>query len=157
VSDETVQACEARVRASFDMQGAMRLIGARLVRAVPGEVEIGLAYSPAITQQHGFVHGGMLVAALDSACGFAAYSLMPADAEPLTIELKHSFLAPGRGARFTMVGRVRKAGRTVSFCEGEAFAHAVDGARRLIATMSTTIMTVTGRASVRKQSGRASD
>ena len=143
----------ARVQASFDLQGALRTIGARLVRAVAGEVEVELPFSEGITQHHGFVHGGILVAALDTACGLAAYSLMPPEAQPLTIELKHNFLAPARGERFTMIGRVRKAGRTVTFCDGESYSHESGGAR-LIATMSTTIMTVIGRESVRLREAR---
>ena len=137
-----------RVRDSFARQAAMRLIGARLARVEPGEVEIELPFSESITQQHGFVHAGVIGTALDSACGYAASTLMPANAGVLTIEYKLNLLAPGRGERFRMVGRVRKAGRTISVAEAEAFATGADG-EKLVATMTATLMTVVGRDDVR--------
>jgi uncharacterized protein (TIGR00369 family) len=139
---------EERVRASYARQNAMRLIGATIERVEPGEVEIALPRSAEIAQQHGFVHGGLIGAVLDTACGFASLSLMPADAGVLTVEYKINFLAPAAGDRFRMVGRVRKAGRTLTFAEAEAFAQ-VDGSERLIATMTATMMTIVGRDEVR--------
>ena len=133
-----------RVRASFGRQAAMATIGASLARIAPGEVEVVLDWAPHLTQQHGFLHGGMLCAALDSACGYAASTLMAADVGVLSVELKTSFLAPARGQRFRMVGSVVKAGRTLSFVEGRAYA--IDGGReKLVATMNTTLMAVAGR------------
>ena len=142
-------AAEERVRQSFDRQSAMHTIGARLVRVAAGEVEIVMEFGAHITQQHGFVHGGIIGTALDSACGFASLTLMPADSGILTIEYKLNLLAPGRGERFRFVGRVRKAGRTITLADGEAFALEASGRERLIATMTATEMTILGRDDVR--------
>ncbi len=137
-----------RVRTSFEAQAAMRHIGAVLTGVAAGEVTIELPFDDALTQQHGFLHAGMLATALDSACGYAALTLMPEDTGILTIEFKINLLAPGRGERFRMIGRVRKPGRTITLVEGEALA--VDGGReKLIATMTATTMTVTARAGVK--------
>ena len=136
---------EQRVRDSFGRQPAMSLIGAQLVRVVPGEVEIVLPYRREITQQHGFVHAGMIGAALDSACGYAALTVMPAGTGILTVEYKLNCLAPGVGERIRLIGRVRKPGRTILLVEGEALAVAADGAERLVATMTATEMTIRGR------------
>lgn len=137
-----------RVRASFDAQAAMRHVGAMLIGVAPGEVTIDLPFDAVLTQQHGFLHAGMLATALDSACGYAALTLMPAGTGILTIEFKVNLLAPGQGERFRMIGRVRKAGRTITLVEGEAFAF--DGGReKLIATMTATTMTVTDRSGVK--------
>jgi len=136
---------EQRVRDSFGRQPAMTLIGAQLVRVVPGEVEVVLPYRREITQQHGFVHAGMIGAALDSACGYAALTVMPAGTGILTVEYKLNCLAPGVGERIRLVGRVRKPGRTILLVEGEALAVAADGAERLVATMTATEMTIRGR------------
>jgi uncharacterized protein (TIGR00369 family) len=133
-----------RVRASFARQGAMATIGAQLVSIEPGTVTIELAWAQGLTQQHGFLHAGVVAAALDSACGYAGSSLMAADAGVLTIEYKINLLAPAQGQRFRMRGQVVKAGRTISVSEGRAFA--IDnGHEKLIATMTATLMTVTGR------------
>lgn len=133
-----------RVQSSFDRQGAMHTLGARLERVEPGAVDIAFDWSDGITQQHGFVHAGMLSAALDSACGYAGLSLMAEDAAVLTIEFKVNLLAPARGQHFRMQGRVIKRGRTITVAEGHAFA--VDGGQEtLVATMSCTLMAVTGR------------
>jgi uncharacterized protein (TIGR00369 family) len=133
-----------RVRASFGRQGAMTTIGAQLVCVEPGAVTIELPWAAGLTQQHGFLHAGIVAAALDSACGYAGSSLMPADAGVLTIEYKINLLAPAQGQRFRMSGQVLKPGRTISVSEGRAFA--IDNGReKLIATMTATLMTVTGR------------
>jgi uncharacterized protein (TIGR00369 family) len=134
----------ARVRASFDRQAAMQTIGAQLVSVGAGTAVIELGWARELTQQHGFLHAGMLATALDSACGYAAFSLMPADAAVLTIEYKINLLAPGKGQRFRMEGLVIKPGRTISVVEGRAFA-IDDGRERLIATMTATEMCVVGR------------
>jgi len=138
-----------RVRASFARQPAMTTIGATLVRVAPGEVEIQMPFGAHITQQHGFIHGGILGTALDSACGFASLTLMPADAGILTIEYKLNLLAPGRGEWFRFIGRVRKAGRTITLADADAIAVEASGRERLIATMTATEMTITGRDDVR--------
>lgn len=135
---------EQRVRASFARQAAMRTLGATLVAVRPGQVEITLPWAEPLTQQHGFLHAGMVSTALDSACGYAGFSLMPTDAAVLTIEFKINLLAPAQGERFRMLGTVIKPGRTVTVCEGQAYA--IDGGReKLIATMGCTLMAVIGR------------
>ncbi|HEY0822831.1 MAG TPA: PaaI family thioesterase [Ramlibacter sp.] len=137
-----------RVRASFGRQQAMHTIGATLAEVAAGRVVIELPWQQALTQQHGFLHAGMVATALDSACGYAASSLMPADAGVLTIEYKINLLAPAQGQRFRMEGVVVKPGRTITVTEGRAYA--VDGGReKLIATMGATLMAITGRENIK--------
>jgi uncharacterized protein (TIGR00369 family) len=139
-----------RVRESFGLQGAMATLGAQLEAVEPGCVVIGMAHRAELTQQHGFVHAGMVATALDSACGYAAFSLMPADAGVLTIEFKINLLAPARGPRFRFEGVVAKSGRTISVVDGRAFEFERDTDEpKLIATMTATVMAITGRADVR--------
>ncbi|QPC88632.1 hotdog fold thioesterase [Mesorhizobium sp. NBSH29] len=123
----------------------MVTIGAELTVVTPGTIEIEMPYAESLTQQHGFLHAGIISAALDSACGYAAYSLMPEGAAVLTIEFKVNLLAPGRGARFLFRGSVTKPGRTIIVADGQAYAISVDGDAKLIATMTGTMMTVMGR------------
>ena len=137
-----------RVRASFARQAAMRTIGAALLDVAPGFAAIELPWAEPLTQQHGFLHAGMVATALDSACGYAGFSLMPADAAVLTIEYKINLLAPAQGERFRMEGRVVKPGRTITVTEGQAFA-IEGGGRKLIATMNATLMAVFGREGIR--------
>ena len=139
---------EQRVRASFERQQAMKTIGASVAQVEPGRVVIELPYSAALTQQHGFMHAGMIATALDSACGYAAFSLMPAEAGVLTIEYKINLVAPGRGQLFRMEGLVVKPGRTITVVEGRAYA-IDEGQDKLIATMTATEMTITGRDDVK--------
>ena len=137
-----------RTRDSFGRQAAMATLGAELRSVDAGRVVIAMAHRDALTQQHGYLHAGMLAAALDSACGYAAFSLMPADAAVLTIEFKINLLAPARGPRFRLEGQVTKAGRVINVVEGRAFEHGADageGEGKLIATMTATVMTVRGR------------
>jgi len=137
---------EQRTRDSFARQNAMQTLGATLESVAPGRVTIAMAHRDSLTQQHGFIHAGMLAAALDSACGYAAFSLMPADAAVLTIEFKINLLAPARGPRFRFEGVVVKPGRTISVVDGRALQFEADGSgEKLIATMSATVMTVRGR------------
>lgn len=133
-----------RVRQSFAKQGAMATIGAELTLVEPGAVDICLDWAAGLTQQHGFLHAGMVSTALDSACGYAGLTLMPVDAAVLTIEFKINLLAPAKGQRFRMEGRVTKPGRTITVSEGKAFA--IDqGKEKLVATMSCTLMCVQQR------------
>ncbi|MGH6760322.1 MAG: PaaI family thioesterase [Phyllobacterium sp.] len=134
-----------RVTESFERQAAMKLIGATLARVEPGIVEIEMPFRSDLTQQHGFLHAGMISAALDSACGYAAFSLMPPEAAVLTIEFKVNLLAPGRGERFLFRGEVTKPGRTIMVSDGQAFA-VLDNQAKLIATMTGTMMVVQDRA-----------
>lgn len=143
------EAFEARVRTSFARQGAMATIGARLESVAPGRVVIALPHSTHIGQQHGFVHAGMLAAAMDSACGYAASTLMPADAGVLTIEFKINLLAPARGPLLRCEGVVAKAGRTISVVDGRCWQDGADGQPMLVASMTATMMTVLGREGVK--------
>ncbi len=136
-----------RVRASFDRQGAMATLGATLAAVEAGRVVVALPWAQALTQQHGFLHAGMVATALDSACGYAAFSLMPPDAAVLTIEYKINLLAPAKGQQFRMVGEVIKPGRTVTVVEGRAYAQDGD-TEKLIATMGCTVMAVYDRPGV---------
>lgn len=133
-----------RVQDSFARQGAMRTLGAELSLLEPGAVDVCLDWAPGLTQQHGFLHAGMVSSALDSACGYAGLTLMPADAAVLTIEFKINLLAPAKGQRFRMEGRVLKPGRTITVTEGRAYA-IDEGREKLIATMGCTLMCVQGR------------
>ena len=136
---------ENRVRTSFARQKVMSTIGAELTRVNPGAVEIEMAFAPDLTQQHGFLHAGIISTALDSACGYAAYSVMPADSAVLTIEFKINLLAPGKGERFLFRGSVTKPGRTIVVADGQAYAYDGNGEARLIATMTGTMRVVSGR------------
>lgn len=133
-----------RVQDSFARQGAMHTLGAELSLLEPGAVDVCLDLAPGLTQQHGFLHAGMVSTALDSACGYAGLTLMPADAAVLTIEFKINLLAPAKGQRFRMEGRVIKPGRTITVTEGRAYA-IDEGREKLIATMGCTLMCVQGR------------
>ena len=139
----------ARVRASFERQAAMVTIGATLAEVQAGRVVIELPWAAGLTQQHGFLHAGMVATALDSACGYAGFSLMPLEAAVLTIEYKINLLAPAKGQRFRMVGEVVKPGRTVTVVEGRAFA-IDDGREKLVATMHATLMAVVGREGIQE-------
>ncbi len=120
----------------------MQTIGASLLEVAPGQVEIGLPFDRRLTQQDEFIHAGVSATILDSACGYAAFSLMPAEARVLTIEFKINLLAPAAGDRFRALGKVRKPGRSVFVAEGELFAES-DGSSKLVATMVATLMAVT--------------
>jgi uncharacterized protein (TIGR00369 family) len=130
--------------ATFDRQQAMRTLGISIARLEPGEVDLAMPYSAAWTQQNGFVHAGIITAGLDNACGIAAFTLMPADSDILTVEFKTNLLAPARGDRFVFRARVVKPGRTLTVCEAQAFAEQ-DGAEHLIATMTGTLMALPRR------------
>ncbi|UWU92058.1 PaaI family thioesterase [Bradyrhizobium sp. CB1015] len=125
--------------AMFDSQPAMRTLGIVIVRLAPGEVELAMLHAPALTQQNGFIHAGIIAAGLDNACGVAAFSLMPPEAGILTVEFKTTLLAPARGERFVFKAEVVKPGRTLTFCEAKAYAEH-DGKTTLIAAMSGTLM-----------------
>ena len=134
-----------RVRSSFARQKVMQTLGIAIARLEPGELELTMHYDSSYTQQHGFVHAGIVTTALDSACGYAAFSLMPADAAVLTVEFKTNLLAPAKGDRFRFHSRVVKPGRTITVCEAHAFAVEGSSEEKLIATMSGTLMAVFGR------------
>jgi len=131
--------------ATFDRQPAMRTLGITLARLEPGEVDLSMPYSADWTQQNGFVHAGIITAGLDNACGIAAFTLMPAGSDILTVEFKTNLLAPARGERFSFRASVVKPGRTLTVCEARAFAE-TDGVETLIATMTGTLMALPRRA-----------
>ena len=130
---------ESRVRSSFNLQQLMKTINAKLVRVSPGEAHIEIPFQEALTQQNGFIHAGIITSIVDSACGYATYSLMTAASGVLTVEFKINLLAPAIGERFLAIGRVKKPGRTLTVCEGDVFAHN-QGEDKLVATMLATMM-----------------
>lgn len=133
-----------RVADSFARQGAMAHLGAVLDAVEPGRVAIRLPYRPELSQQHGFFHGGIVATIGDSAGGYAAYSMMPADASILTVEYKINLLAPAKGEALVARGRVVKPGRTLTVCTVEVFA--ADGGREsLCAVMQQTLICLMGR------------
>jgi uncharacterized protein (TIGR00369 family) len=131
--------------ATFARQQAMRTLGISIARLEPGEVELSMPYSLDWTQQNGFVHAGVITAGLDTACGIAAFTLMPAGSDVLTVEFKTNLLAPAKGERFFFRAHVVKSSRTLTVCEARAFA--LDGGgETLIATMTGTLMAMMPRA-----------
>ncbi len=133
-----------RVRASFATQRAMTLVGAEIVVVEPGLVEIELPFSDGITQQHGFVHGGIVAMVADSAAGYAANTLTDADASVLTVEYKINFVAPAEGERLVARGEVVKSGRTLLITRAEVFGLR-DGKMTPCAVMQQTIMAMAGK------------
>ncbi len=139
-----------KVIESFERQKAMQTLGISIKSVEAGEVTLSMAHSDALTQQHGFIHGGIVSTILDSACGYAAFTLMPADTAILSIEFKVNLLSPAKGEQFVAIGKVKKAGKTISVCEGELFAMPVNDseqntAPKLVATMSCTLMAIANR------------
>jgi uncharacterized protein (TIGR00369 family) len=133
----------ARMRADFDRQGAMQTMGITVSDVSPGRVVLEMPFNPAFSQHHGFIHAGVITSGMDSACGFAALTLMDAESEVLTVEFKCSFMSPARGQSFRFEGDVIKSGRTLTFTEGRAIA--IDGAREsIVATITATMMAVRG-------------
>jgi len=128
-----------RIRASFGRQKAMSLIGASLTVVEPGQVEVALPYRDDLTQQKGFIHGGIIGMIADTACGYAAYSLMPADCSLVTVEYKINILAPAR-ASLVARGEVVRAGRTLTVTRGEVYSE--DG--KHVASMQQTLMMLSG-------------
>ncbi|HXF46218.1 MAG TPA: PaaI family thioesterase [Burkholderiaceae bacterium] len=133
----------ARVRASFARQAAMGLIGAELTAVEPGRVTIELPVRDDLTQQHGFVHGGIVGMIADSAGGYSAFTLMPAASSVLTVEYKINLLAPARGERLIARGQVLKPGRTLSIVRADVYALAA-GRETLVAAMQQTLMAMHG-------------
>ena len=135
---------EAKVRNSFGRQTAMETLGAVMGKVEPGEVEIEMPYRADLTQQHGFIHGGIVTAIVDSACGYAAFSLSAPDTAVLTIEYKVNFVAPAKGQRLLARGEVVRSGATISVCKGDVLAYD-GGEEKLVATMLTTLMLMPNR------------
>lgn len=134
---------EQRVARSFDAQGLMETLGARLALVADGEVHIVLPFSGHLSQQHGFIHAGAITSAVDSACGYAALTKAPQGCEIVTAEFKINFLRPALGDRFLAVGKVQNAGRSLTVCTGEVRAFAGDGpSYKVVAIMQATMVNV---------------
>jgi uncharacterized protein (TIGR00369 family) len=129
----------AATAALFAAQPAMATLGLSIVTIDPGMVELAMVHAPALTQQNGFIHAGIITAGLDNACGMAAFTLMPAEAAILTVEFKTNLLAPAKGERFLFRAQVLKPGRTLTVCEARALA-VRDGQEALVASMTGTLM-----------------
>lgn len=129
----------ARVEESFAKQALMRTIGARLVEVSPGGVTIELDHRDDLTQQNGFLHAGVVTAVVDSACGYAALTLMPPGSEVLSVEFKVNLLAPAVGPRLVARGRVLRSGKTLSVCTGDVVSVGAEG-ESPVATMLATMM-----------------
>lgn len=138
---------EQRVRESFARQPFMATLGASLVRVEPGEVLIAVPFSATLTQQHGFLHAGVVTAVMDSACGYAALTLMEPRAGVMSVEFKVNLLAPAAANRFIAVGRVVRAGRTLTVCHGELRA-VQDESEVLVAVLQGTMMAVRDRTGI---------
>jgi uncharacterized protein (TIGR00369 family) len=133
----------ARVRASFDKQTFMATLGATLESVSAGAVAIRLSFRDDLTQQHGFLHAGAIASIADSACGYAALSLMPLDAGVLSIEFKINMLSPARGDAIIARGEVIRAGRNIMVCRADV--HSVtERDEKLVAAMQATMMVANG-------------
>ena len=128
------------VRASFAKQGLMRTFNASVRAVSAGRVILEMPVSDAVSQQDGFVHAGAISSLVDSACGYAALTLMPADSNVLAVEFKINFVAPAIGARIRATGSVIKSGRTITLCHGEAHAITPSGEEKLVAVMQATMI-----------------
>ena len=140
-----------RVRDSFARQGAMAHLGAVLHEIQPGRVEIDLPYRPELSQQHGYFHAGMVATVADSAGGYAAYTLFPADSSVLTVEFKVNLIAPADGERVRAVGQVIRSGRTLTICELKAFVLKAGKETQCLHGMAT-LMCLMGRSDAAPQS-----
>lgn len=132
---------ERRVRQSFARQGLINTLNGKIAHISPGELHIEVPFNERFTQQDGFLHAGVVSTLMDSACGYAAYSLMPANSRVLSVEFKVNFLNPARGERFRAEGRVIKSGLTISVCEGKLFAQQ-NSRETLVAMMQATMICI---------------
>ena len=128
-----------RVRQALAAQPVMDVVGAEVTHAAPGEVDIAFPFDERLTQQHGFLHAGVVATVVDSACGYAAYTASTDDVDVLTVELKINLLEPATGRRFLARGRVVRAGRRLTVCRGEVVSYDDAGEERLIAVTTTTM------------------
>ena len=142
--EEAAADVQARVRASFERQGLMEHLGARIAHIGPGRVHIVLPSRPEVTQQHGYVHAGIVGAIVDTAGGYAGYTLFPDHSSVLTVEFKLNLLAPAAGERLVAEAHVVKAGRTLTITRGDVYAEA-NGQRTLVALMQQTLMVMHGK------------
>lgn len=138
-----------KVLNSFARQPAMHTLGIEVSSLEPGRIELAMPYNAEFTQQHGFIHAGILSTALDSACGYAAFSLMDDDAAILTVEFKTNLLAPADGEKFIFRAEVMKPGRTLSVVNAIAYA-IKNNTKKTIATMTATMMAISGRDNIKQ-------
>jgi uncharacterized protein (TIGR00369 family) len=143
---------DARARASIARQTMLTTLGVSVERLEPGYCELGLAHRADLTQQHGFIHAGAITTIADSACGYAAYSVFPADRDVLTVDFTVNLVAPAAHPKFVAAGRVIRAGRTITTCRGEVYGIGPDGQRTVIALIQATMMAVS-RLSVPRDEG----
>ena len=141
---QEIDGIEERIRASFERQALMALIGARLMSVDRGAVDIELTFRNDLTQQHGYLHAGVITSILDSACGYAALTTMPEGSDVVSVEFKVNLVRPAKGVAFVAEGRVLKAGRTLTVVRGDAYADSAQG-RVLVSTMLATMMRVEPR------------
>ncbi len=135
---------EASVRLTFGKQPFMQMIGAEITGIAEGAVEIGMPLRNDLLQHHGYLHGAVVAAIVDTACGCSALTLMPPGSTVLTVEYKINFIAPARGDRIRARGRVLKPGRRLTVCSGEAVA-VEGGSERLVAALMATMVRATDR------------
>jgi len=128
------------IESSFARQTIMRLIGAELSRVEAGVIEITLPYRADLAQQHGYLHAGIVATIADSACGYAAFSLMPAGSEVLSVEFKVNLLRPASGETFLAHAEVIKSGKTLTVVRADVFGIDGSGDRELVATMQGTMI-----------------
>ncbi|WP_327380105.1 PaaI family thioesterase [Streptomyces sp. NBC_01212] len=140
--EQASPAVQKRVRDSYDLQGLMSHLGARLAHIGPGRVHIVLPARPEVAQQHGYIHAGATSAIADSAGGYAALTLFGEDSEVLTVEYKINLLAPAAGDHLEAIGTVLKPGRTLTVCQLEVYGVQADGARKLVANGQQTLIRV---------------
>ncbi len=132
---------ENYLRGRFTKQKAMQTIGATLGDVRPGEVTINLPFHEKLTQQDGFLHAGIVTTIVDSACGYAAFTLMPLGSRVLSVEFKVNLMSPAIGELFVAIGKVIKPGRTITVCSGEVFAYQGEESK-LVALMQATMIRI---------------
>jgi uncharacterized protein (TIGR00369 family) len=141
--ENSVVDLQKRISASFSAQGLMATLGAELVLVMPGEVQIALLPRPELSQQRGYIHAGALTSVLDSACGYAALTVAPLGMDVLTVEFKINFIRPAVADRFVAIGKIKKAGKTLTVCQGEVIGEQ-GSHRETIAVMQATIINIAG-------------
>lgn len=130
-----------RIAASFNAQGLMSTLGAKLVLIEDGEVHIELPFSPQLTQQHGYIHAGAITSVVDNACGYAALTKAAPGCEVVTAEFKVNFVRPALGDRFLAIGKVQSSGKMLTVTTGEVLAF-TGAASKVVALMQATIVSV---------------
>lgn len=130
---------KSRVQQSFDKQGLMKTLNAQLLSVEKGQVKIACEFSNGLTQQHGFFHAGVATSIVDSACGYAALTMMPDDKEVLSVEFKINFISPAKTDMLIAIGKVLQSGKTLTVCEGFVYDSKEEN---LIAKMTATMISI---------------